>query len=150
MEKSTIAIASDHAGYKLKEQICEFLKNSNYQLKDFGTYNTESVDYPDFGHPMSASVQKGEYNFGIIICGSGNGMSMVANKYENIRSAVCWCIDIAILARSHNNANICSLPARFISYEDAKEIVYAFLKTDFDGGRHLVRVNNKNKVKSKK
>jgi len=141
MEKITIAIASDHAGYDLKEQIIKFLEESGYNTEDFGTLKKESVDYPDFAHPMTESVQSGKYKIGIAICGTGNGINMVTNKYKGIRSAVCWCEDIAIYARSHNNANICSLPARFISTEEAKTILHAFLNTGFDGGRHLLRIN---------
>ncbi len=144
MEKPTIAIACDHAGYELKEQVCTFLLKYDYVIKDFGTYSDNRVDYPDYAHPMTKSVQKGEYDFGIAICGTGNGINMVANKYKDIRSAVCWCVDIAVMARSHNNANICSLPARYITIEEAKNIIDSFLNTEFDGGRHLTRINKIN------
>lgn len=143
MEKERkIAIAGDHAGYALKEKIKEFLAAQGYtQVKDFGTHSEESVDYPDFVHPLALAVKNHESDFGIIICGSGNGVNITANKHAGIRSALCWEREVAELARGHNNANVCALPARFISEEVAKEIVFAFITTEFEGGRHERRVN---------
>lgn len=136
-----IGIVCDHAGYELKENLKKYLKEKGFQVEDFGTNSTESVDYPDFAHPLAESVEKGENEKGVTICGSGNGISMVANKYKGIRAALCWNIEISKLAREHNNANVCSLPARFISFEEAKDIIDAFLSTEFEGGRHKRRVN---------
>lgn len=141
MEKLKIAIASDHAGFQLKNTLIDFLSKRSYEIKDFGTYSEESSDYPDFAHPMSQSVETKESDFGISLCGSGNGINMTANKHQGIRAALCWNKEIALLARQHNDANICSLPARFMNIEQAKEIVDAFLNTDFEGGRHKRRVN---------
>jgi len=137
----TIAFASDHAGYEYKEKLISLYTEAGYEIRDFGTDSTESTDYPDYAHPMAQAVEKGDYEFGISLCGSGNGINMVANKYPGIRSALCWNVEIAELARLHNDANICALPARFISYEEAKEITMAFLKTGFEGGRHQRRVD---------
>ena len=136
-----LAIGCDHAGYRLKEQLKEFLKEKDYILKDFGTYSADSTDYPDYAHSLAESVEKKEVEFGILMCGSGNGINMTANKHQGIRAALCWREDLAKLARQHNNANIVSLPARFIDFEEAKEIVNAFLNTEFEGGRHEKRVN---------
>lgn len=141
MSKLKIAIASDHAGYKLKKDLIEHLKNRKFSVKDFGTYSDESVDYPDYGHILAEAVLKKEYDFGISLCGSGNGINMTVNKYQGIRSALCWNTKIAELARSHNNANMCALPARFISREEAKDIVDTFLSAEFEGGRHKIRVD---------
>jgi ribose 5-phosphate isomerase B len=140
MTQLKLAIASDHAGYEYKEKLKEYLVLKNYTIKDFGTYSTESADYPDFAHPLAIAVEKGEYVFGITLCGSGNGISMTANKHQGIRSALCWNKEISVLARLHNDANVCSIPARFVSFDQAKEIVDAFLNTSFEGGRHLKRV----------
>jgi len=140
MTQIKLAIASDHAGYDFKEKLKEYLVSKNYTIKDFGTYSTESADYPDFAHPLALAIEKGEYVFGITLCGSGNGISMTANKHQGIRSALCWNKEISELARLHNDANVCSIPARFVSFDQAKEIVEAFLNTSFEGGRHLKRV----------
>lgn len=140
--KSTLAIASDHAGFQMKMSIISHLEDKGYSVKDFGTHSPESVNYPDFGHPLAIAVEKGEFPMGISICGSGNGINMVTNKYQGIRGAVCWNREISSLARSHNDANICSIPARFISLEEALEVVDAFLITDFEGGRHEERIRN--------
>lgn len=143
MDKSTktIAIGSDHAGFKLKEIIRQYLTGKGYQVRDFGTYSEDRADYPDFAHPIAKAVQSQELNVGILICGSGNGINMAANKHKGIRSALCWKRELAELARQHNDANIIALPARFISDNEAKECVDAFLNTDFEGGRHTDRVS---------
>jgi len=139
--KKEIAVASDHAGYQMKIAIIEYLEKRGYKIKDFGTDSKRNVDYPDFGHPLASAVTSGAFELGISLCGSGNGINMVTNKHMGIRGALCWNKEIARLARSHNNANICSLPARFIDLEQAKEIVDVFLGTGFEGGRHQQRIN---------
>ncbi|HEU4718702.1 MAG TPA: ribose 5-phosphate isomerase B [Bacteroidia bacterium] len=141
MTKVRLAIGCDHAGYKLKEVIIRHLSANGISTRNFGTDSGESVDYPDFAHPVANAVENGEADFGILICGSGNGISMAANKHAGIRAAVCWKPEIAGLARMHNDANILSLPARFISDEDALRCVDIFLSTPFEGGRHANRVN---------
>jgi ribose 5-phosphate isomerase B len=135
-----IAIAADHAGYEYKEILKKHLEKQ-YEIQDFGTYSTDSVDYPDFVHPAASSVEKGENEFGILICGSGEGVSITANKHQKIRCALCWMPEIAALARQHNDANMIALPARFIAKELAIEIVEQFLTTSFEGGRHQNRVD---------
>ena len=140
--KKTIAIASDHAGYQMKLSLINYLQELGYKLKDLGAYSTESTNYPDFGHPLAVAVEQGEYELGISLCGSGNGINMVTDKHQGIRGALCWNKEIARLARAHNDANICSLPARFIDMETAKEIVDVFLNTTFEGGRHLERIKH--------
>lgn len=141
MEIKKIAICSDHAGYELKNIIEGFLEASNIEYKDFGTYSSESCDYPDFAHPCAQAVENGEFPLGIGICGSGNGINMTLNKHQGIRSALCWLPEIARLARQHNNANVIVLPARFISPVDAINTLEAFLSTDFEGGRHQRRID---------
>ena len=136
-----ISIGNDHAGPEYKKAIVEFLLSKGHQVLNHGTDTFDIVDYPDFGHPVAQDVVRGSSQFGIVICGSGNGISMAANKHAGIRAALCWKSEIASLARLHNDANILSLPARFISAEEAKEIVDTFLSTDFEGGRHANRVN---------
>ena len=136
----TIGIANDHAGYVLKLKIVGHLQQKGYIVKDFGADTPESVDYPDYAHPLARSVEQGECDLGISICGSGNGINMTVNKHAGVRGALCWCPEISRLARAHNNANICSLPARFITEETAYCIVDEFLNTPFDGGRHKSRV----------
>jgi len=140
MEKVKIALACDHAGYERKLGIIEYLKELGYEYKDFGAYSNESSDYPDWVHPMAEAVSAGDYRFGITFCGSGNGINMTANKHQKIRSALCWMPEIASLARKHNDANVCALPARFVTDEEAREIVKVFLTTGFEGGRHLRRI----------
>ncbi|KFC24223.1 ribose 5-phosphate isomerase B [Chryseobacterium sp. FH1] len=135
-----IAIACDHAGFEYKELIKKYLEGK-YEVQDFGTYAADSVDYPDFVHPSATSVENGENELGILICGSGNGVQITANKHQKIRCALCWMPEIASLARQHNDANMISIPARFISKELAFEIVDKFLTTDFEGGRHQNRVD---------
>ena len=134
-----IAIGADHAGFEYKVAIAKWLNAEN--LKDFGTYSLDSVDYPDFAHPVASAVENGEFDFGILICGSANGVAITANKHQGIRAAICWNEELASLARRHNNANIVCIPARFISIVEAENIVKTFLSTDFEGGRHANRVN---------
>lgn len=141
MMKKLIGIAADHAGYEMKEILKRELAAAGYEVRDFGTHSSESMDYPDVAHPLASAVEGGEVSFGVAICGSGNGISMTVNKHAGIRAALCWTPELASLARAHNNANILSLPARFISIETAKEILSTFLKSEFEGGRHLKRVN---------
>jgi len=141
MKNLKICIASDHAGFCMKEKIIEFLRSEKHEVKDFGCDSEENVDYPDFAHLVARAVENKEYDFGIVLCGTGNGVNMTANKYPGIRSALCWNVEIAKLARQHNDANVCAIPARFISINDGINIVFAFLNTKFDGGRHLRRIN---------
>lgn len=136
-----IAIGNDHAGTEYKFAIITLLKERGIEVINHGTDSEESVDYPDFIHPVASDVEKGNVNFGIIICGSGNGASMAANKHQGIRSALCWTKEITALARQHNNANILGLPARFISKPQALEMVQTFLDTSFEGGRHQGRID---------
>ena len=136
-----ISIGNDHAGPEYKKAIVTFLESKGFEVINHGTDSSDSVDYPDFGHPVAEDVESGNVNFGIIICGSGNGIAMSANKHQGIRAAVCWMKEIAVLARQHNNANIISIPARFTSVHQAVEMVEAFLTTEFEGGRHALRVN---------
>tara|TARA_B100000674_G_C37788232_1_gene890479 strand:- start:393 stop:824 length:432 start_codon:yes stop_codon:yes gene_type:complete len=139
-----LCIGSDHAGYELKSILIEYLETLNHEVRDFGPFNNERVDYPDYAHKLVQSILSNDTELGILICGSGNGISMSANKHKNIRAALCWNKEIAVLARSHNDANIVSLPARFISQKEAKSIVDAFLNSEFEGGRHQNRVNKIN------
>lgn len=134
-----IAIGADHAGFDYKKSIIEALGGS--EVKDFGTYSSASADYPDFAHPVALAVESGDYDFGILVCGSGNGVAITANKHQGIRAAICWNEELADRARSHNNANIVCIPARHISIEEAKKIVEIFFTTEFEGGRHANRVN---------
>lgn len=136
-----LALGSDHAGYELKEKIKDVLKEKNIGFEDFGPFSDESVDYPDFGHKVGSSVNSGDREMGIVICGSGNGINMTVNKYPKVRSALCWSTEICELARQHNNANVLAIPARFISEELALSIVNTFIETKFEGGRHERRVN---------
>jgi ribose 5-phosphate isomerase B len=139
MEK--IVIASDHAGFELKQVIKNELQKLNFDVDDKGCFSSERVDYPDFAHKAASDVEKGIVKRGIVICGSGNGVNMVANKYQHVRSALCWEEEIAYLARLHNDANIMALPARFISEKEAIKCLHVFLNTSFEGGRHIERVN---------
>lgn len=139
-KKMHISIGNDHAGTTYKEHIVAKLKAAGYTVTNHGTNSNESVDYPDFIHPVANDVEEGKANFGIIICGSGNGANMTANKHQKIRSALCWNKEIVALARQHNNANILSIPARFVSLDDALAFVDVFLDTPFEGGRHQNRV----------
>lgn len=140
MEIRKIGIASDHAGYEMKEFLTGFLDSMGYEIVDFGAPSAESFDYPDSAHPLAFAVENGEVDLGIALCGSGNGISMTLNKHQKIRAALCWTPELAELARKHNNANICSLPARFIDNMQAAAIVDIFLNTEFEGGRHQRRV----------
>ena len=135
-----IAIGSDHAGFELKEKIKRLLTSIKVEFQDFGAFSTDSVDYPDFAHPTANAVESGDADLGILLCGSGNGIAMAANKHQGIRAAICWTRELAQLARQHNDANILVLPARFISEELGLEITEAFLKAEFEGGRHGRRV----------
>ncbi|MBS3807087.1 MAG: ribose 5-phosphate isomerase B [Bacteroidales bacterium] len=136
-----IGLACDHAGYRLKEAVKQHLKENGYEVVDFGTDSSESVDYADFAHPLAEAVEQGKLDRGITLCGSGNGISMTANKHPGIRAAICWNEEITRLAREHNDANVCSLPARFLSDEEARQIVDLFLSTGFEGGRHQRRID---------
>jgi ribose 5-phosphate isomerase B len=136
-----IAIACDHAGYEMKVKLLAYLKEKEYELTDIGAFSSQSVDYSDFGHEIASHISEKKSDFGISLCGSGNGINMTANKHPLIRSALCWNVEIAELARTHNDANICALPARFISFEEAKQIVDRFLNSTFEGGRHKIRIN---------
>ena len=136
-----IAIACDHAGYQTKLEIISYLKQNGYQVEDFGTWSDESSDYPDFAHPMAKSVENGTNHVGVSLCGSGNGINMTVNKHQGIRSALCWNSELSRLAREHNDANVCAIPARYVTVNEAIEIVRVFLNTSFEGGRHLKRIN---------
>lgn len=136
-----IVIGSDHAGFELKSVLLDFLKESGYEVNDHGTYSLASVDYPDFAHKVASEVNNGADVMGVLVCGSGQGVCMTANKYSNVRAALVWNEDIAELSREHNNANVICLPARFVGAEEAKMFVRRFLKTEFEGGRHERRVN---------
>ncbi len=135
-----IAIGCDHAGFTYKEAVKQWLQEKGYQVVDFGTNSDASVDYPDFAHPTANAVEKGEAAFGILFCGSANGVNITANKHQDIRAALCWQNDIAILARQHNDANIISIPARFVALPLAQQMIEHFMQTPFEGGRHSNRV----------
>jgi len=140
MRTYRLAIACDHAGYKTKEALVPFLLGQGHSIKDFGTTSEDSIDYPDYAHPLAEAVANGDFDLGIVLCGSGNGVNITSNKHKGIRSALCWIPEIASLARMHNNANICAVPARFVTIDLAKEIVTSFLSASFEGGRHATRV----------
>lgn len=137
-KKIKIAIGADHAGFEYKALLISYL--AEYEIKDFGTYSNESADYPDFAHPVASAVEDGSYTFGILVCGSANGVAITANKHQNIRAAICWLNELAALARQHNDANVLCIPARYVSEELAKEMVTTFINTAFEGGRHEGRV----------
>jgi ribose 5-phosphate isomerase B len=141
MSALKIALASDHAGYERKLVVIKHLEKLGYECKDFGAYSSQSSDYADWAHPMADAVENNEFDMGISLCGSGNGINMTVNKHQGIRSALCWIPEIAALAKQHNNANILAIPARFVSDQMAIEIVDAFLNAEFEGGRHLQRIN---------
>ena len=136
-----IGLASDHAGYHLKCDIIEYLNRNGFKFIDFGCYSDLSCDYPDFAHRLGFAMDNSEINRGIVFCGSGNGINMTVNKHQSVRSALCWNTEIAFLARHHNDANVCSLPSRFITLQNALKIVYMFLQEKFDGERHLKRID---------
>lgn len=136
-----VAIGSDHAGFEYKEAIISFLDGKNIAYTDFGTYSSDPVDYPDFAHPVADEVESGKASFGILICGSANGVAMTANKHQGIRAAICWGEELSELARKHNNANIICIPARFVRESDVEKMLDIFMKTEFEGGRHSNRVN---------
>src|SRR6188768_3294608 len=135
-----VAIGSDHAGYDFKEELISFLEAKDLTYHDFGTHSKDSVDYPDFAHPVASAVEKGEAAFGILLCGSANGVAMTANKHAGVRAAICWGEELAELARKHNNANIICIPARFVRDGDAEKMLDVFMNTEFEGGRHNGRV----------
>lgn len=135
-----LAIGGDHAGFFYKENLRDELVKQ-HEVKDFGAFSDSSADYPDFAHPVSEAVERGDYDLGILVCGSANGVAITANKHAGIRAAICWTEELASLARRHNNANIVCIPARFIDFELASRIVNTFLNTNFEGGRHALRVN---------
>lgn len=135
-----VAIVSDHAGYYLKEKILDYLKKEKFDVRDLGAFSSEPVDYPDYGHLLAGEVMKGDYNLGISICGTGNGINMVVNKHQGIRGALCWNEEISRLAREHNDANICAIPGRFVTETEALLIVKTFLSSSFEGGRHGPRI----------
>ncbi|OYT16836.1 MAG: ribose-5-phosphate isomerase [Bacteroidetes bacterium 4572_77] len=139
-KSKTIPIACDHGALEMKDYLIEKLSQAGYKYKDMGTYNGDSVDYPDFIHPLAKAVNEGIYELGLIMCGSGNGAQITANKYLHVRAGLCWSVEQAELTRMHNNANVCSIPGRFIEFPVAWEILQAFLNTDFEGGRHIRRV----------
>jgi ribose 5-phosphate isomerase B len=136
-----IAIASDHAGFLLKGKIIEYLRNEKFEVKDFGVFSEEAVDYPDYAHPLANSVAGGDFDLGISICGTGNGINMTVNKHQGIRGALCWNEEMSRLARAHNNANICAIPGRYVNESEAILIVKTFLSTSFDEGRHRRRID---------
>jgi ribose 5-phosphate isomerase B len=141
LKKKKIAITSDHAGFYLKDKLVKFLVREEFDITDLGSFTSEPVDYPDYGHTLANAVVSGEYDFGISICGTGNGINMTANKHRGIRSALCWNEEISRLARAHNDANICAIPGRFVSESEAYLIARTFLNTEFDGGRHKRRID---------
>ena len=139
-----IALGGDHAGYEYKAKLIELLEKLGHSCKNYGTDGPDSVDYPGYVHPLATAVKSGDHDLGILICGSANGVAMTANKHGDIRAAICWNTEIATLARQHNNANIVCIPARFVAFADAEEIVKTFVETPFEGGRHANRVNKIN------
>ena len=136
-----IAVGSDHAGYEYKERMVNYLREKGFTVLDLGAQSTASADYPDFAHPVANAVETGEAGFGVLICGSANGVAITANKHQGIRAAICWQTDIAKLARQHNDANIICLPARFLAFENARDMTEIFMSTSFEGGRHQNRVD---------
>ena len=139
--REKIAIGADHAGFEYKELLKKWLEKNGYPVKDFGTFSTESTDYPDFAHPVAEALEKKEFTLGLLLCGSANGVAMTANKHQGVRAALCWNEEVAELSRHHNNANIVCIPARFVSYELAEKILDRFLHSSFEGGRHERRVD---------
>ena len=140
MGKTRIAAGCDHAGFEVKDGIVKMLREKGYEVKDHGTFSADSVDYPDFAHAVARSLEHGEADFGVLICGSANGVAITANKHHHVRAAIAWRNDVAALARQHNNANVICIPARFVSIEEANQFVQTFLESSFEGGRHQKRV----------
>ena len=140
LERKVIAVASDHAGFDKKQVILKYFREKGIAFKDFGCYTNESCDYTDFAHAIGEAIDKGEYEIGLTFCGSGQGISITANKHQNVRSAICWNAEIATLSMQHNNANICAVPGRFVTDDEAIAIVDAFLDAEFEGGRHARRI----------
>ena len=136
-----VGMASDHAGFQMKEYLKSLLHDKGYEVVDFGAYSSDSMDYPDTAHPLARAVENKEVDFGIALCGSGNGISMTLNKHQGIRAALCWTPELGALAKQHNNANILTLPARFITEEMARDIVKAYITAEFEGGRHQRRID---------
>ncbi len=136
-----IVVGCDHAGFEYKERVKQYLVSKGFTVEDKGTHSKDSVDYPDFAHPLATMVENGDAAFGILICGSANGVAITANKHQGVRAALCWMPEIASLARQHNNANVIALPARFVAYELAEQMVDLFMNTAFEGGRHANRVD---------
>ncbi len=136
-----IAVGNDHAGYELKVVVLKWLEEQGYEVENFGTDSSDSVDYPDFVHPLADAVEKEEFDLGVLICGSGQGVSFTANKHQGIRAALCWSAEISALARQHNNANIVCLPGRFITQQDGINILKTFIEKSFEGGRHQKRID---------
>ena len=141
MSKPRIAVGCDHAGFNYKEQIKKMLSDEGFAVKDFGTFSEDSVDYPDFVHPLANSIENNENDLGVLICGSANGVAITANKHQKIRAAIAWENKVAALARQHNDANVICIPSRFVSADQAKQFVETFITTPFEGGRHATRVN---------
>jgi ribose 5-phosphate isomerase B len=141
VKNKKIAIAADHAGHFLKERIKKYLISEKYEIKDFGSFSNEIVDYPDYAHPLAVAVGNGDFDLGISICATGNGINMTVNKHQGIRGALCWNEEISKLARAHNDANLCAIPGRYISESEALLIVKTFITTGFDGGRHKRRID---------
>lgn len=140
LEGKTIALACDHAGFDKKQVIIKYFGEKGIQYKDFGCYSADSCDYPDFAHAIGKAIENGDYEIGITFCGSGQGISITANKHNNVRSAICWNAEIGALAKQHNDANICSIPARYVTEEETIAIVEAYLNAEFEGGRHARRI----------
>lgn len=136
-----IGVASDHAGFEYKDRLAALLKKKGYEVIDYGTYSEDSCDYPDFAHALGNAIDKKEVELGVALCGSGNGISITLNKHQGVRAALCWCSEIARLAKAHNNANVLTMPARFISYAMATRILNVWLDTQFEGGRHQRRID---------
>lgn len=137
----SFAVGGDHAGFDYKDQLIDFLKDQGFTIKDCGTYSLDSVDYPDFAHPVANAVESGEVSWGLLLCGSANGVAITANKHQGIRAGLAWNTEVAKLVRQHNDANVICLPVRFISLDEAKACLQMFIDTDFEGGRHAGRVN---------
>lgn len=136
-----IGLASDHAGFEIKKYIVDLFESEGIRYTDFGTYDTESVDYPDFGHKLGTAIENGECDFGVAVCGTGNGINMALNRHKGVRSALCWNTEVARLVRAHNNANVLTMPGRMITQKEAYDMVKIFFNTSFEGGRHQRRID---------